>query len=294
MLGQHPELYGLPEVHLFGAETVNEFLTQCDEASYRMADGLNRAVAQLCCGAQTEATVAHARGWIARRAHFTTGLLFEALATRVHPLRLLDKSPSLVYQPDALRRVRRLFPEARFIHLVRHPIGHGQSVLNYIEDRARVAPMLSNHWLHHLAAFPFQFDDASDATFEETDPQRGWYALNKTVVDFLAELPASNWMRVRGEDLLGASDASLAEVARWLGVRSDRHAINEMKHPERSPYACYGPPSARFGNDRLFIASPALRPERAVNHSLVAPMPWLPARNLHPRVVALAREFGYS
>src|SRR3982750_3544139 len=56
MLGQHPQLYGLPELHLFGAETIAEFTRQCEEATYPMADGLLRAVAQLYFGRQTDDT----------------------------------------------------------------------------------------------------------------------------------------------------------------------------------------------------------------------------------------------
>ena len=42
MLGQHPQLYGLPEIDLFGAESTGGFLKQCAEATYPMADGLVR------------------------------------------------------------------------------------------------------------------------------------------------------------------------------------------------------------------------------------------------------------
>ena len=52
-------------------------------------------------------------------------------------------------------------------------------------------------------------------------------------------------------------DLHLRKIAGWLGLRTDDAAINEMRHPERSPYACFGPPGARFGNDRFFLENPA-------------------------------------
>ena len=76
-------------------------------------------------------------------------------------------------------------------------------------------------------------------------------------------MPASQTLRVRGEDLVGSPERGLREVLAWLGLRTDDEAIEEMKHPERSPYACYGPPSAHFGNERAFLQDPVLRPARA-------------------------------
>ena len=86
MLGQHPQMYSLPELHLFSFETMAERWARCQHATYPMAHGLLRAVAQLYFGEQTEHTVRLARGWLRRRSHFTTGYLFEMLAAKVHPL----------------------------------------------------------------------------------------------------------------------------------------------------------------------------------------------------------------
>lgn len=294
VIGQHPQLYGLPEIHLLGAQTVAEFLQQCDEATFPMADGLVRAVAQLYFARQTDNTVARACGWLARRAHFSTGLLFETLGRRVFPLGLVEKSPSLVYDIDRLRRVRAMFPDARFIHLLRHPIGQGGSVLRYINERQRHGPMASTHWLWHLAAFPHRFPDETDEPDGQPDPQRGWYALNANIRAFAEELPDGAVLRIRGEDVLGDPDRALPAIAAWLGLRSDAPAVDEMKRPERSPYARYGPRTAQYGNDRLFLDSPALRPERDRTPRLTDPLPWAAGRTLHPDVVRLAQEFGYE
>src|SRR5262245_4334853 len=141
MLGQHPEMYGLPEVHLFGAETVAEWWQQCANATFDMDHGLIRVVAQLFFGGQTEITVSRAAGWLQRRAHFTTGLIFEELAGKVRPRMLVDKSPSIVYRLDSLRRVYEMFPQAMFLHLVRHPRGHGESVMRYLGERQKIGPV---------------------------------------------------------------------------------------------------------------------------------------------------------
>src|SRR5215469_18178227 len=89
MLGQHPQMYGLPEVHLFTAETMAEWWRQCAEATFNMDHGLVRVAAQLFFGDQSEDNSRRAAGWLQRRTHFTTGLLLETLAERVRPRMLV-------------------------------------------------------------------------------------------------------------------------------------------------------------------------------------------------------------
>jgi len=297
MLGQHPQMYGLPETHLFGCETMAEWWRTCEEQSFPRAHGLLRVVAELFFGNQTERTVQLASGWLRRRSHFTTGMMMEALAARVHPRVVVDKSPSVVYSVKFLRRTHSLFPRARFIHLLRHPRGHGESVMKFIEERRRHGPVPASHWLLHLCTYPDLSSAASDVLerSRELDPQRGWYVLNYNIAEFFESLPDEQKLRIRGEDLLQAPDGPLRRIAEWLRVRSDDEAINEMKHPERSPYACFGPPGARYGNDSLFLESPALRPARAKPQSLQGPLSWREDR-LHflPEIKQLAREFGYE
>src|SRR5438105_3191953 len=48
MLGQHPQMHGLPETHLFVDETIERWWGRSSHAKYPMADGLLRSVAQLC------------------------------------------------------------------------------------------------------------------------------------------------------------------------------------------------------------------------------------------------------
>jgi hypothetical protein len=293
MLGQHPQMYGLPEVHLFGVETIAEWWQQCAEATFNMDHGLVRVVAQLFFGEQTEENVRRAAGWLQRRAHFTTGLLVEALAERVQPRILVDKSPSVVYHVETLRRVYAMFPQARFLHLVRHPRGHGESVMKYLRERRKLGPLPQNHWLLHLAAYPNGDEHAEESS--DIDPQRAWLALHRNICEFLEGVPASQALRVRSEDLVRSPERGLREVLAWLGLRTDDEAIEEMKHPERSPYACYGPRSAHFGNDRDFLQNPVLRPARAEKHTLEGPLSWCDdGREFSAEVRELAQKFGYE
>ncbi len=80
----------------------------------------------------------------------------------------------------------------------------------------------------------------------------------------------------------------------WLGKRTDREAIQRMLHPEQSPYAHFGPPAARLGNDMLFLERPELHPMRARPQSLAGALGWRSdGAGFVPEVVELARSLGY-
>ena len=290
MLGQHPQMYGLPDLELFAAETVGEWWELCAEATFPRAHGALRAVAELFFGEQTEETIKFAHSWLRRRAHFTTGYLLETLATKVAPRIVVEKSTSNVYQPKSLRRATQMFPGARLIHLVRHPRGHGESVLKFLREREK-GRVPATHWMRRLAAFP----DSNRGVSGELDPQHGWLALHTNICKFLEAVPQQQQLRVRGEDILTDPDRHLREVAGWLGLRTDNAAIEEMKHPERSPYACFGPTGARFGKDCFFLENPVLRAFRAESQSLEGPLSWrTDCEGFSPKVKRRARQFGYE
>ena len=293
MLGQHPQMHGLPETHLFGDETMALWWARAGRAEYPMADGLLRAVAQICFREQTAESIKLAVGWLRRRSGLTSGMILEELAREADPSILIEKSPSTVHTIGSMERVLRFFPQARFIHLVRHPKGYSESVLKYLDELAKLGPVPG--WLTYLAAFPEPSTDwETESQHPDVDPQRGWYVLNMNIVTFLNSVSHTQWIRVRGEDLLANPDQDLPQIADWMGLRTDDEAIEEMKHPERSPYACFGPPGARIGNDILFLQNPVARLVRVESYSLEGPLEWRhDGKGFLPEVKELARDFGY-
>jgi hypothetical protein len=126
------------------------------------------------------------------------------------------------------------------------------------------------------------------------DPQMLWLHGNLQILDFLERVPASQWMRMRGEDFVRDIEAGARALCGWLGIDASEAATEAMKHPEDSPYACVGPVNARLGNDINFLMDPRVRTSRVKAYDLDAPLPWLPDdRGFDPAVVELAREFGY-
>jgi hypothetical protein len=287
-------MFGLPELHLFSVDTIGEWLAQCARESFDMDHGLVRTVAQVFFGAQNDNSISRARGWLRRRAHFTTGFLLETIAEQVRPLVPVEKSPSIVYRPDFMQRALQMYPTARFIHLVSHPGVYAESVMAAIRELSMRHPLPPSHWLLNLASFPRR----EPGTLPDTpaiDPQVGWHALNKTILEFLESVPARQKRTFRGEDLLRGTTSVLTEVCEWLGLRSDAEAFGEMQHPEGSPFATYGPMSAPFGSDMFLLEGPMLRPVWTVQHNLEGSVGWRQdEQGYFPEVKALAEQFGYQ
>lgn len=293
MLGQHPQMYSLPETNLAVADTMDEWWGQSRLGMEYPRHGLLRVVAQVYFGGQTEATVELAEGWIRRRAHFSTGYLLETIADKLRPLMVVEKSPHIVRQAEFMKRLYRLFPQAKFIHLVRHPCGQGKSMMQFYQRKKARGPMQPSHWLNAMMTVSTTRDERGQDS--HLDPQRAWYVFNNNVCQFLRTIPKEQQMIIRGEDILGKPDESLVRIASWLGLRSDAEAIDAMKHPERSPYANFGPCGARYGNDPFFLNDPVLQPARVRPQSLGPPAGWYAdGYGFLPEVRQLAEQFGYE
>jgi len=295
MLGQHPQMYSLPETHLFLADTLRDWWDTCAKASFNMSHGLVHAVAQLVYNEQNETSVRLARAWLRRRLPFTTGYVLELLAERVHPRALVEKSPSMIFHLESMQRVARMFPLASFIYLVEHPRRHCEAVVAAVKDAVAHHPNRVPQWLLQLVCFSAASADESSQEHAELDPQQAWLALNKNIGDFLEAVPEAQKLRVRTEDVLRDPDAVLASLTEWLAIRSDSEAIEAMKHPERSPYARFGPEGARYGDDATFLRSPSLPAVPAVPDDLNAPFSWREdGEGFSSESKALARQLGYE
>jgi hypothetical protein len=289
MLGQHPQLYGLAETHLLSVSTLDEWWSSAGVASFPMTHGLLRSVAELVFGQQSEVSVRNAAALLRARSSWSSADMLALLADRVHPRTLVEKSPVLCFREEWMLRAAETFPNARFIQLTRHPRSQALSVRKHIRkslELGRPMPL----WLRNLG-----WSDGRGQLFPEFDPQRSWYTLNANIDGFVSKLPSDRWMRVRGEDVLRDPWSRLAEIASWLGIETDSVAVDAMLHPERSPFAGFGPPGAVYGNDLFFLCDARLRPERAAGaENLEDPLEWRSAARFAPEVVALAQRFGYG
>lgn len=287
MIGQHPQMYGLPELNLFLTETMGEFLSGVSNRGSRkspfwpvMRHGLLRTVAQLYAGEQTIESIAMAYRWITVRKEMGTDDAYRILCRQIAPLLPVDKSPAYIAKMEYLKRLAMAFPNARFIHLLRHPRGQCESAL---KAKGGVEALL--------------MAGAIDLTGEEpvVDPQIAWHDINLRIMTFLDKIPKERWLRIKGEDLILHNDKMLTNIVDWLELQSGTCEIELMKHPEDSPYAFVGPVNARLGNDINFLKKPELRPARVAKYDLGEALSWRTDKKaFDPRVIQLANEFGYE
>lgn len=280
MLGQHPQMYGLPELNLFVAETMQEWWTRYRNGAAMATQGLWRALAEVFQGEQTVRTVRMVRRWIGSNLDRTTTAIFQDLVAKLAPRVVVEKSPSTTSQAEFLERVGRAFPNAYYLHLLRHPRSYSESVLSM--------PMAKLYLSY------YDYYDYS-VTPPILEPQKAWYGVNTLICRFLEGVPESRKMRLRGEDILADLDRHLVNIAAWLGLRTDRAAIESMKYPERGPFSHFGPPGAVLGNDPKFLRHPELQPNRAKPGRLDGPLAWRDdGVGFFSEVRQLAQEFGYK
>ncbi len=281
MLGQHPQCFGLPELCLFNVERlIDLWVRTSDEmgSEAKTRHGLLRAVAEIYAGEQSMHAVKMATHWCAARQERTTGEIYRELVAQIDPLVAVEKSPAYTIDIRRMLRIEAAFPDARYIHLTRHPVGMCKSVMALYEGTYAL----------HVNSIDFLEDRAI------IDPQFAWHDANVHILNFLDTIPPERQLRLRGEDVMDDPAFHLRRICRWLGLRDDAAAVEQMMHPERSPFACFGPLDALFGNDPNFLAGPTFRPHKVRMPSLQGAVPWREdGQPLKPEVVALAHELGY-
>jgi hypothetical protein len=283
MIGQHPELFGVPELNLFNFPKVTGlWQAASDQVGFNAnrRHGLLRTLAEVLFAEQTDETILGAAHWVAAREDWSTAQIFAAMRELVHPLSIVDKSPTYTMESERLYRIHEACPDARYIHLVRHPVKQCESVMKL------------NYGAFALFVNSIEYRDGK----AHIEPQIAWHDMNVNIVDFLENaIPPDRYMRVRGESIMEHPKEKLREICRWLGIRDDEEAIDEMMHPERSPFACFGPVTALFGNDPNFLRDPAFSQRAQKLPSLDGPVSWRnDGTGLYPEVIQMAKMFGYQ
>ena len=216
--------------------------------------------------------------WASAREDHDTGDVFRELTAKIDPLIAVEKSPSYTLSTNRLVRIYQTFPNARFIHLIRHPIPQCNSVMKLSDGL--------------FALFVNAIDFKSDQAI--LDPQIAWHDINVNILNFLDMVPQEQQMRLKGEELMAHPRKHFKSLCRWLGVRDDEEAIEEMMHPERSPFACFGPISALYGNDPNFLRRPSFRQHTPQTPPLTSTLQWRDdGEGLRPEVIRMAQGFGY-
>jgi hypothetical protein len=280
MLGQHPEAYGIPEINLLLTDTLADLVTMSQGSRMFLLHGLLRTVAQVYSGEQTLQANQMAHRWITRRLDQSTETIYYELCQRSSPLRLIDKSPAYSKNLTVLNRIRKAFPDAYYLYLVRHPKEQGKSMMKAPQAVATLAA-----------------SDSLDYSTEPPtiDPQIAWFRRQAKILEFLEMIPARQVMYLRGEDLCSDPRSHLEQLCQWLDFSWNDAIYEQMLHPEDSPYACMGPYGAQWGNNPGFQQSPVFRQSSRKLVPLDGPLPWRRDNQpFKPEVMALAKALGYE
>ena len=255
MIGQHPELYGMPELSLFLADTVGELMTDIWSPGYLA--GLVRALAQCGFGNQKTESCLTSWQWLFNNRQMKTIEVFDMLQDLIKDKRIVEKSPTYVYD---IKNLERLPKDASFIHLVRHPATYKKSLDDY---------------------FAFNKLPNSDPNYV----LNSWISNQNIIEDFLKDIPDDRKMLLKGEDVVQYPKIHLKKVCKFLGIDDSDYSIEFMMHPEYSPYANKGNKWAEYGNDKYFCMQPALRPSEVKPATL---------KGLPDEVINLATKYGYG
>lgn len=274
MLGQHPELYGLPELNLFVADDIEGMVDYYRRRPHGL-HGLLRTIAEIEFGGQTQETIVRASRWIDERRAWPTGRMFRYIAAAVAPRRCVDKSPVTVRNSQFLSRMRVEFPNADYLHLTRHPRACGDSIRRFHReiDRQR-----STHWAENI------------------NPETVWLRTNQLILEFRRNLPPGQCLQLQSEELLGSLDCYLPQITEWLGLDSSAEAIARMLHPETSPYSRPGPIGAEYGNDPNFLSNPIYASRPIEPGSLDGEVAWGQHQQagFSAKTLKFARQLGYQ
>jgi hypothetical protein len=280
LLAGHPGIYGFPELLMFSVPrstpTVGALLAAKNfwpplpvEAVLGRQSGVLRTLADLHEGCQEPYALERARRWLQHRREWPTVELMNYLLDMVAPRVGLEKSPDTVSTEARLEACLTAFPNARYLHLTRHPVTTQQS-------------------MHAHRAGRFGWDRKTLVVASASQ----WYLSHRLILRALAKLPDRQWMRIRAEDLLRQPAAHLPQVLSWLGLQCDAEIIARMIRTQDWRFASSGPDGNLYGGDRKFLNSPALRAPSEPGPVSFDPA-WGLSEEMCKRMQALATYLGY-
>jgi len=243
MIGQHPDAYAFAELDLTIRETAGELLDLARQTGHHLGPpGLLRVLAELEFGGQSAEHVLSAANWLEDRVDWRSRDVMDHLLALAGTASGADwcvvSAPEAAKQPKALSRMQAWYPDARFLHLNRHPADVYAALVDLI------------------SGLPTMPDDVKARRIESA--RSIWLVVQRVVLRFTTALDPGDYRRVRAEDVLSEPHASMRGIAEWLGLSLDDAAIESMLRPEGSPFSRPGPVNARTGHDPDFLHCPEL------------------------------------
>jgi len=280
MLGNHPSGFGVPELNLLISHTLIDVF---DNLPPKKMDGFLRVISYIFSGEQTVESLEMARRWVFKNSNLTISEIYNLLLIKLQPKTIIEPN-SLYSDPEnspALYRLMEVFPNARYIHLIRHPVAQCLSWLKSPFGLMELVKLRS-------------CDPGSSKLLP--DPQFDWYRRNMAIQTFLEEVSTQNKICILAEDFLTNAPNILKNICAWLDFEYNMDALNKMLAPETSPFSKPGPYGAEGGFEQSFLASPKYSPSYSgQSYSLDISLPWRPdGSTFSSSLINLAKKFGYN
>lgn len=247
IIGQHPEMHAFPELQIFGRDSVLDMMLRNQESLNRLASpGAIRSVAEVHEHSQTNESCTRAWLWLQKHSHMTPVEFFNYLRKQIDPLIAIEKTPINTLKISRLSKIISTYPNAKFLHLTRSVVANHKSLKEYLAEKEKF----------------FVSEDAEQLNAKA--PSRDytasiWLVSHRNILTLRPTINPSNYLRIKGEDILKSPFKILQHFCQWMGIDSSSSCINAMLRPHESPYACIGPRIAHGGNDSKFMRQPVLR-----------------------------------
>jgi hypothetical protein len=268
MLGRHPELAPVPETNLLAAAIVSE-LDRFRTTQPQFLAGLLRAVAQYGFPGPGVAATEAAQRWLDERQSAPTAEVLRELREWCAPKAMVERITTLVSIPGGLERMAKAAPDARYLHLGRHPRGACESWAEAARRSGR-GPSAQ----------------VTAATL--------WLKPHLRVLEFLERVSMDRKMFLRVEALLDEPEVYLPQIAEWLGVSRTPEVLEALRRPGLPAPVPSGVPTAR----PVAVPPPGshetLRAAAESENGLEAPLSWGVPLGADEVLRVYATQFGYS
>jgi hypothetical protein len=277
VLGQHPEVYATPGLHLHGGALVCDSIAFARNEQPSQMHSLLRTIAHLYSSEQTVESIEMARRWLRRRDHLPSDQVHREICQKAAPRALIERCPVRAGATAILQFMGGAFPDARFVYLVRHPFAQGRATLSDLQSAKK---LIRDH-------------RQNDAQTSELDPQFAWFETQIAILEFLDAMPKERQWHLRVEDLAAEPAAVLGDLCSWLGLAWSSDILSAMLAFENSPFYGPGPINAPSGYDPILrTLSPWL--PLPVEPPLEGELPWRKKTGLAPQTLKLAQALGYD
>jgi amino acid adenylation domain-containing protein len=195
MLGGHPSLFAPPELELLSFATLAERREELSGRYQFWLEGTIRALMQID-DLDAERAAALMRDCESRG--LTTQQFYALMQERIGARTLVDKTPSYALEERVLRRAENYFDGARYIHLLRHPLGMIRSF-----EEAKLEQVFFRY------RHPFTRRELAELV---------WVVSQQNILKFLETVPTTRQHRMSFERLVREPQAVLDELCAFLGV----------------------------------------------------------------------------